>query len=97
MIPRKGLRSALCLIIWAMILFAPYAAPAQTAEERARISRLQAARTPCSAQPTTEQERVACSQRALAREVGRQDGYCWSAPDQANQSLAYRCTSRTLK
>jgi hypothetical protein len=72
-------------------------ASGQTAEEQARIGRLQAARTPCPAQPVTQEERMACSQRAMAREIGKQDGYCWSVPDQTTQSLAYRCAPRTLK
>lgn len=69
----------------------------QSAEERARIGRLLSAQTPCPAQPATDAERMACSQRAMAREISRQEGYCWSMPDQTGQSLAYRCDPRRQK
>ena len=97
MAKRMVIVPALCLTLWGASLLGSTTAQAQTSEERARIGRLQSARTPCPAQPTTPEERMACSQRALAREIGRQDGYCWTAPDQTTQSLAYRCAPRSIK
>ena len=75
----------------------PITASAQSPEERARIGRLQSAQTPCSAQPATDAERLACSQRALAREIGRQDGYCWTEPNQNTNSPAFRCEPRRTR
>ena len=75
-------------------LFACLPAQAQSIDERARIGRLQSAQAPCPTQPSTDAERYACSQRAMAREIGRQDGYCWTEPNQASNSPAYRCEPR---
>ena len=72
----------------------PVIAQAQSSEERARIGRLQSAQTPCPPQPATDAERMACSQRAMAREIGRQDGYCWPQPNQGTNSPAYLCEPR---
>jgi len=69
-------------------------AQAQSMDERARIGRLQSAQAPCPTQPSNDAERYACSQRAMAREIGRQDGYCWTEPNQASNSPAYRCEPR---
>ena len=90
-----GRKTALALAL--MLLAFGADAQAQTAEERARIGRLQSARTACPAQPVTQEEQLACSQRAMVREISKQDGYCWSAPNQTGNSLPYRCTARTLK
>ena len=75
-------------------LFACLPVQAQSMDERARIGRLQSAQAPCPTQPSTDAERYACSQRAMAREIGRQDGYCWAEPNQASNSPAYRCEPR---
>lgn len=90
-----GTKTALALAL--MLLAFGADAQAQTAEERARIGRLHSGRTACPAQPITQEEQLACSQRAMAREISKQDGYCWSAPNQTTNSLPYRCTTRTLK
>lgn len=90
-----GTKTALALAL--MLLTFGADAQAQTAEERARIGRLHSGRTACPAQPVTQEEQLACSQRAMAREISKQDGYCWSAPNQTTNSLPYRCTTRTLK
>lgn len=75
-------------------LIACHPAQAQSMDERARMGRLQSAQSPCPAQPSTDAERYACSQRAMAREIGRQDGYCWTGPSQTSESPAYRCEPR---
>ena len=90
-----GRKTALVLAL--MLLAFGTHARGQTAEERARIGRLQSGRTACPAQPATQEEQLACSQRAMAREISKQDGYCWSAPNQSGNSLPYRCAARTLK
>ena len=80
------------LVLFSLLACLP--AQAQSMDERARIGRLQSAQAPCPAQPSTDAERYACSQRAMAREIGRQDGYCWTEPNQASNSPAYRCEPR---
>jgi hypothetical protein len=80
------------LMLFSLLACLP--AQAQSMDERARIGRLQSAQSPCPTQPSTDAERYACSQRAMAREIGRQDGYCWTEPNQASNSPAYRCEPR---
>ena len=88
-----------CLIRLALLGFAllspgQFVALAQSPEERARIGRLQQAQQPCPAQPRTEAERLACQTRAITRELGHQDGFCWPAPNQTQNSPAYLCDSK---
>lgn len=80
------------LMLFSLLACLP--AQAQSMDERARIGRLQSAQSPCPTQPSTDAERYACSQRAMAREIGRQDGYCWTEPNLASNSPAYRCEPR---
>ena len=80
------------LMLFSLLACLP--AQAQSMDERARIGRLQSAQSPCPTQPSTDAERYACSQRAMAREIGRQDGYCWTEPNQASNSPSYRCEPR---
>lgn len=68
-------------------------ARAQTPEQRALIGRLQQGNTPCD--PTSRDPAMmqACSNRAIAREVGRQQGFCWSEPRSAQAGgPVMRCT-----
>ncbi len=61
-------------------------APAQTVEQRALIGRLQQGNTPCNPASADRASQENCSRRAVAREVGRQQGYCWSEPGSAGKS-----------
>ncbi len=67
-------------------------AEAQTVEQRALIGRLQQGNTPCNPTAMDRASQENCSRRALAREVGRQQGYCWLEPRSAsNNGPIMRC------
>ena len=91
-LPLPSPQNLTALMLFSLLACLP--AQAQSMDERARIGRLQSAQAPCPTQPSTDTERYACSQRAMAREIGRQDGYCWTEPNQASNSPAYRCEPR---
>ena len=92
---RQAIKAAtLITLLVPSLLLVLTTAQAQSPEERARIGRLQSAQAPCPPQPATDAERLACSQRTMAREIGRQEGYCWTEPSQQTNSPAYRCEPR---
>ena len=67
-------------------------AQAQTVEQRALIGRLQQGNTPCNPASADRASQENCSRRAVAREVGRQQGYCWLEPRSAsNNGPVTRC------
>jgi hypothetical protein len=68
------------------------AAMAQTVDQRALIGRLQQGNTPCNPAAVDRASQENCSRRAVAREVGRQQGYCWLEPRSAsNNGPIMRC------
>jgi hypothetical protein len=65
---------------------------AQTVEQRALIGRLQQGNTPCNPAAMDRASQENCSRRAVAREVGKQQGYCWTEPRSAsNNGPIMRC------
>jgi surface antigen len=78
------------LIGLAVVLAIP--AKAQTPEQRALIGRLQQGNTPCNPGAGDQRSMEDCSRRALAREIGKQQGYCWTEPRSAsNNGPIMRC------
>lgn len=65
---------------------------AQTVEQRVLIGRLQQGNTPCNPGSGDPRAMEDCSRRALARELGKQQGFCWTEPRSAsNNGPIMRC------
>ena len=80
------------LLVLLLGLSAGTAATAQSVEQRALIGRLQQGNTPCNPAGGDRASQENCSRRALAREVGKQQGYCWLEPRSAsNNGPIMRC------
>ncbi len=80
------------LLVLLLVLGAGTAATAQTVEQRALIGRLQQGNTACNPVATDRTSQENCSRRALAREVAKQQGYCWLEPRSAsNNGPIMRC------
>ena len=80
------------LLVLLLGLSAGTAATAQSVEQRALIGRLPQGNTPCNPAGGDRASQENCSRRAVAREVGRQQGYCWAEPRSAsNNGPIIRC------
>ena len=80
------------LLMMATLCCGAIGAQAQTVEQRALIGRLQQGNTPCNPASAYRASQEDCSRRAVAREVGRQQGYCWLEPRSAsNNGPVMRC------
>jgi hypothetical protein len=85
-------QTGLIMLILSLCSLLTGLALAQTPDQRALIGRLQQGNAPCD--PTSRDPAMmrVCSNRAVAREVGRQQGYCWSEPRTATSgSPVMRC------
>jgi|GEM_PF-2507607 hypothetical protein len=79
------------LVLLTVIVFTQEST-SQTVEQRALIGRLQQGNVPCNPASADRASQENCSRRAVAREVGRQQGYCWSEPRSAsNTGPVMRC------